>query len=447
MAQPRSGGRRSRARTPVPTIVDVECCIVGGGPAGIMLGMLLARSGVRVAVLEKHGDFLRDFRGDTIHPSTLQVLDELGLRDAFLTLPHTSVSTFDAVVDGTRITPVDFDTLGDRNSRLVLMPQWDFLDFLAGHAAAYPGFHLLMNTDAVELVTDGAQAAETHGGGRVVGVRGTGPDGPVEVRAPLTVAADGRDSVLREASGLPSTDFGAPIDVVWFRLPYPQERPPDTLGYIDENRLVLTIPREGYYQVGLVIPKGGFDGMRTQGLDAVRAAIVQTAPFLQPVVGELRSFAQLKLLSVQIDRLETWWRPGLLCIGDAAHAMSPAFGVGVNFAVQDAVAAANRLAPLLRGAGSVAGARASAIDRACEAVQRRRMPPVRAMQAVQLAAHHAINGAGVAVLPSPLPEPRRIVLSAVMPLVQRVAARVIGRGFRPEHVSPRVRGATRHPFA
>ena len=427
---------RSKPGTSAHVRIDVDCCVVGGGPAGVMLGMLLARAGVQVAVLEKHGDFLRDFRGDTIHPSTLQVLDELGLRDAFLTLPHTSVSTLDAVVDGTRITPVDFDSLRGRNDFLVLMPQWDFLDFLAENAKAYRGFRLLMNTDATQFVTD-----ETAGG-RVTGVRATGPDGPVEVHAALTVAADGRDSVLRAASGLPSTDFGAPIDVVWFRLPQPADRPPDTLGYIDEHRLVLTIPREGYYQMGLVIPKGGFDELRREGLESVRDAIVQTAPFLASVVGELKSFDQLKLLSVQINRLETWWRPGLLCIGDAAHAMSPAFGVGVNFAVQDAVAAANRLAPLLCGAGSAAGARASALDAACAWVQRRRMPPVRAMQAVQLAAHHVINGAGVQLLPSPLGEPRRIVLSAVLPVVRRLAARMIGRGFRPEHVASRVRGAT-----
>ncbi|MGN6127086.1 MAG: FAD-dependent oxidoreductase [Humibacter sp.] len=445
MAQRSSGGRR-RGRTPAEQPpVEVDCCIVGGGPGGIMLGMLLARAGVEVAVLEKHGDFLRDFRGDTIHPSTLQVLDELGLRDAFLTLPHTAVSRLDAVVDGTRITPVDFDSLGGRNDFLVLMPQWDFLDFIAEHAKAYPGFHLLMNTDATELVTEGDRPG-APGSGRVTGVRATGPQGRFEVRAALTVAADGRDSVLRQASGLPSTDFGAPIDVVWFRLPYPTERPPDTLGYIDSHRLVLTIPREGYYQMGLVIPKGDFESLRKQGLQSVREAITQTAPFLAPVVGELDSFKQLKLLSVQINRLETWWRAGLLCIGDAAHAMSPAFGVGVNFAVQDAVASANKLAPLLRGAGPDAGARASTLDEACAAIQRRRMPPVRAMQAVQLAAHHAINGPGVSALPDPLPEPRRIVLSAVMPLVRRVAARVIGRGFRPEHVSPQVRGATTRPF-
>ncbi|MGA0567889.1 FAD-dependent oxidoreductase [Rathayibacter sp. KR2-224] len=434
---------RVKSRKAEPARIDVDCCIAGGGPAGVMLGMLLARAGVQVAVLEKHGDFLRDFRGDTIHPSTLQVLDELGLRDAFLTLPHTSVSTLDAVVDGTRLTPVDFDSLGGRNDFLVLMPQWDFLGFLTEHAAAYPGFRLLMNTEATGLLTE---TEPTSGVARVSGVLATGPDGPVEVHAALTVAADGRDSVLRAASGLPTTDFGAPIDVVWFRLPYPPHRPPDTLGYIDEHRLVLTIPREGYYQMGLVIPKGGFDGLREKGIDSVRQALLETAPFLRPVVGELKSFAQLKLLSVQIDRLETWWRPGLLCIGDAAHAMSPAFGVGVNFAVQDAVATANRLAPLLRGAGSVAGARASDLDAASAWVQRRRMPPVRAMQAVQLAAHRVINGAGVAVLPSPLPEPQRILVSAVLPLVRRVAARVIGRGFRPEHVSPQVRGATTHPF-
>ncbi|MHA7984613.1 FAD-dependent oxidoreductase [Rathayibacter sp. CAU 1779] len=426
-------------------MVEADCCVVGGGPAGIMLGMLLARAGVNVAVLEKHGDFLRDFRGDTIHPSTIQVLDELGLRDAFLTLPHTTVSSFDAVVDGTRLTPIDFDTLGGRNDFLVLMPQWDFLDFLAEHAAAYPGFRLHLNTEATELVTEGDRDG-VPGSGRVVGVRATGPDGPVEVRAAITVAADGRDSVVRAASGLPATDFGAPIDVVWFRLPYPETRPPDTLGYLDQHRLIITIPREDYYQVGLIIPKGSFEDLRKQGLDAVRSAVTETAEFLEPVIGELTSFKKLKLLSVQINRLDTWSRPGLLCIGDAAHAMSPAFGVGVNFAIQDAVASANRLAPLLRGAGSAAGARASALDAAGEWVQRRRMPPVRAMQAVQLMAHQVINGTGATLLPNPIQEPQRIVLSAVMPIVQRVAARVVGRGIRPEHVSRQVRGATTRPF-
>ena len=445
MAEPRAARTRRRAPKPgaaPPTRIDVDCCIVGGGPAGIMLGMLLARTGAQVAVLEKHGDFLRDFRGDTIHPSTVEVLDELGLRDAFLSLPHTAVSQLDAVVDGTRITPVDFDSLRGRNDFLVLMPQWDFLDFLAGHAAAYPGFRLLMNTEATELVTEGDVRGEAPDG-RVLGVRATGPDGPVEVRAGLTVGADGRDSRLRAASGLPSTDFGAPIDVVWFRLPQPENRPPDTLGYLDEKRLVLTIPREGYYQMGLVIPKGGFEDLRAQGIGAVREAVVQTASFLEPVVGRLTSFKQLKLLSVQINRLDTWWRPGLLFIGDAAHAMSPAFGVGVNFAIQDAVATANRLAPLLRGAG----ASSSAIDEASAWVQRRRMPPVRAMQAVQLVAHQVINGAtGITGLAQPLDEPKRVVLSAVIPIVQRVAARVIGRGLRPERVSARVRGATTRPL-
>lgn len=419
----------------------------------MMLGLLLARAGVEVAVLEKHGDFLRDFRGDTIHPSTIQVLDELGLRDAFLALPHTTVHSFDAVLDGTRITPIDFETLSGRNDFLVLMPQWDFLDFVAEHAAAYPGFRLLMNTEATELITDGGSGRGGSGGearetsaGRVAGVRAQGPDGPVEVHAALTVAADGRDSQLRAASGLPLADFGAPIDVVWLRLPYPEHRPPDTIGYFDENRLVITIPREGYYQVGLIIPKGSFDQLHKQGIGSVRDAIVQTAGFLAPVIGELTSFKQLRLLSVQIDRLETWSRPGLLCIGDAAHAMSPAFGVGVNYAIQDAVATANRLAPLLRGAGTIAGARASSLDAASAWVQRRRMPAVRAMQAVQLVAHEIINGTGLDLGPVPLSEPRRIALSAAMPIVQRVAARVVGRGIRPERVSRQIRGATTRPF-
>jgi 2-polyprenyl-6-methoxyphenol hydroxylase-like FAD-dependent oxidoreductase len=451
----------ARARSVQTTRLDVDCCIVGGGPAGMMAGLLLARAGVQVAVLEKHGDFLRDFRGDTIHPSTIQVLDELGLRDAFLTLPHTTVHSFDAVIDGMRVTPIDFDTLRGRNDFLVLMPQWDFLDFVAEHAAAYPGFRLLMNTDATDLLIEGdddgargervqgagAEGEGSRGSGRVLGVRATGPDGPVEVHAAITVAADGRDSRLREASGLPVTDFGAPIDVVWFRLPYPENRPPDTIGYFDQNRLVITIPREGYFQVGLIIPKGSFEHLRKQGIESVRDAIVQTAGFLAPVIGEITSFKQLKLLSVQIDRLERWSRPGLLCIGDAAHAMSPAFGVGVNYAIQDAVAAANRLAPLLRGAGPVAGARASELDDAAAWVQNRRMPPVRAMQAVQLVAHRVINGKGLDLGGAPLGEPQRIALSVAMPIVQRVASRVIGRGIRPERVSRQIRGATTRPFA
>ncbi|HAM26307.1 MAG TPA: monooxygenase, partial [Microbacteriaceae bacterium] len=302
---------------------------VGGGPAGLMLGLLLARAGVDVTVLEKHADFLRDFRGDTIHPSTIDLMDELGLSKRFLALPQNDVATLDFVVSGNRIRPIDFSRLRGGARFLALMPQWDFLNFLAAEAARYPNFRLELRAEVTGLVRSGS---------RVVGVIATTPDGPLEVRAPLTVAADGRSSVARAASGLVARDFGVPIDVLWFRLPKVGKAPPDTLAYLDGNSMVLTIPRGEYYQSGMVIAKGGFDEIRAGGIDAFRARLVSAAAFLEPVVGTLTSWDQVSLLSVQVDRLDRWYLPGFLCIGDAAHAMSPAFGVGVNYAIQDAVA-------------------------------------------------------------------------------------------------------------
>ncbi|HWU47735.1 MAG TPA: FAD-dependent oxidoreductase [Humibacter sp.] len=417
------------ARTPVPTRIDVDCCIAGAGPAGVMLGMLLARAGLKVVVLEKHADFFRDFRGDTIHPSTIQVLGELGLRDAFLALPHTDVHTLDAVINGFRLRPVDFGYLRKPYDVLALMPQWDFLAFLAEHASAYPGFRLLMSTEATGL---------TREGGVVVGATASGPQGDVDIRARLTVAADGRGSTLRKASGLRPHEFGVPIDVLWFRLPKPAVEPPDTLAYLDESSMVLTIPRGDYYQMGMVIPKGGFEPLKANGLPGFRASLVATVPFLAEVVGSLTSWNDVKLLTVQIDRLSRWFTPGLLCIGDAAHAMSPAFGVGVNYAVQDAVAAANLLAEPLRS-----GASTEQLEDACLRLQRRRLLAVERMQRIQLAAHRVIaKPGGGAILPDPVPASTRLMLRAAAPIMQRVTARLVGRGFRPEHVSPGIRGAT-----
>lgn len=402
-------------------VVTRDCVIAGGGPAGLMAGYLLARRGLRVTVLEKHADFLRDFRGDTIHPSTITLLGELGLRERFLELPVTRLSTLDAVVDGQRLTMIDFSTLKPPDNFLVLAPQWTFLDFLAREAAVFPGFELRMCTAATEILTDGD---------RVVGVRATATEGGVEreleFHAPLTVAADGRTSRVRRAAGLVPDELGVAIDVLWFSLPKPPNPPPSTLTYIDGRSMVLTIDRGDRYQGGLVIPKGGFDDVRAAGLAAFRRRLTATAPVLGSVVGELRDWEQVRLLSVQVDRLPCWYRDGLICIGDAAHAMSPVGGVGVNYAIQDAVALANTVAgPLLRH-GSVP---LSALD----AVQRRRARPVRPMQWIQQRAHARVGHGGVP-RPRALSRPARTALALLQPLVRRVTARAVGRGFLPEHV-------------
>lgn len=404
-------------------VMKASCAVSGGGPAGMMLGLILARAGLDVVVLEKHADFFRDFRGDTIHPSTVGVLGELGLRDAFLGLPHTSIRTLDAVVDGTRLHPIDFGRLGPPDDFLVLAPQWDFLTFLAEQAEQYPTFRLLMQTEATELIREGDA---------VRGLVARGPAGDVRVEADLTVAADGRDSVLRAAAALRPRRFGVPIDVIWFRLPKPAETQPSTLAYLGGGAMVVTIDRGDYFQAGLVIAKGGIDELEEAGLPAFRAAVAGAAPFLREPLETITDWDPLKLLSVQVDRLPRWYRHGFLAIGDAAHAMSPAFGVGVNYAVQDAVAAANLLAAPLRD---------GPVDlRLLDAVQRRRLPPVERMQRIQLAAHRRITRPGAGpLLPAPLPLGAKLAIAAATPLVQRFTAQLIGRGLRPESVAPELR--------
>src|SRR4051812_45058759 len=319
--------------------LSVRCCIAGGGPAGMMLGFLLARAGCEVAVLEKHGDFLRDFRGDTIHPSTLELMAELGLLEEFLRRPHDKVEELAGDIGGERVVLADFRRVPTRCKFVAFMPQWEFLDFLSGHARPLPAFPQEMRAEAYELMLEQ---------GRVVGLRARTPKGELIVRAELVVAADGRHSALRELAGLETEVLGAPMDVLWMRLPRDPGDPDDTFGHLEPGAMFVMLNRRDYWQCAYVIPKGSLEELKAGGLEPFREKVAAMSPFLRGRMGQLRSWEDVKLLTVAVDRLRRWWRPGLLCIGDAAHAMSPIGGVGINLAVQDAVAAANALAgPLL----------------------------------------------------------------------------------------------------
>jgi 2-polyprenyl-6-methoxyphenol hydroxylase-like FAD-dependent oxidoreductase len=396
--------------------ISVRCCIAGGGPAGMMLGYLLARSGLQVLMLEKHGDFLRDFRGDTIHPSTLEVMHELGLLDEFLKLPHQKVYELNAQVGALRVTIADFRHLPTRCGFVAFMPQWDFLNFLAEKAVRYSGFKLMMKAEVTDLIEDA---------GRFIGVRVHTPDGDIEVRAELVVGADGRSSIVREKAGLIVQELGAPMDVLWFRLPRSAADPSATMARFESGRIFITLNRGAYWQCGYVIPKGQFAELRGQGLETFRAAIVKLAPYARHSVQELRSWEEVKLLTVRVDRLLEWFRPGLLCIGDAAHAMSPVGGVGINLAIQDAVAAANFLFEPLRE-GQLA------IDHLCR-IQKRRELPTRVTQWLQVTVQRRII-APVLVETGPLKPPLAARLLATVPLLRRIPARIVGLGIRPEHI-------------
>lgn len=398
------------------TTLRTGCCIVGGGPAGMMLGFLLARSGVEVLVLEKHADFLRDFRGDTIHPSTLELMWELGVLDQFLKRPHQEIRELAAQVDNQTVTIGDFTHLPTHCKFLALMPQWDFLNFLVEQGKRYPGFHVKMQAQATDLIEHD---------GRIAGVKAKAATGELEIQATLTVGADGRHSIVRERAGLQVMDIGAPMDVLWMRISRRASDPGQTFGHAEPGKILVMIDRNEYWQCAFVIPKGAADEIRIRGIESFREEMATLQPFLRDRVAELRDWNDVSLLTVKVDRLKQWSRPGLLCIGDAAHAMSPVGGVGINLAIQDAVAAANVLAAKL-GEGNVS-------DDDLRAVQHRRELPTRVTQRLQVAVQNTVirgilSGSQSFTLPLPLKLLRRWAF------LRRIPARMVGMGFRPEHI-------------
>jgi 2-polyprenyl-6-methoxyphenol hydroxylase-like FAD-dependent oxidoreductase len=395
-----------------------ECCIAGGGPAGLMLGFLLARAGVDVVVLERHVNFLRDFRGDTIHPSTLTVLDDLGLLEAFLELPHQEVREITGDIYGESVTIADFTHLDAPRPFMVLIPQWDFLDFIADQARRLPNFSLRMGAKALGVIEEG---------GAVVGVNVQTADGGFAIHADLVVAADGRHTTLRDSAGLDSIDLGAPIDVLWFSVPRdPANDRSQTGGSIRPGALLVTLNRGDYWQCAYVIPKGSLDALQALGIAAFRTRVGAIAPFLTAAADTLIDWDQVKLLSVQISRMPRWWRDGLLCIGDAAHAMSPVGGVGINLAIQDAVAASNLLAETLREH------RLTSDDLA--AVQARRDWPARVTQRAQIAIQNEVLAPVLAGTAAPASLPLPVRLLQRLPMLRRLPARLVGIGVRPERV-------------
>jgi 2-polyprenyl-6-methoxyphenol hydroxylase-like FAD-dependent oxidoreductase len=398
----------------MPDKLQTRCVIAGGGPAGMMAGYLLARAGVQVAVLEKHADFIRDFRGDTIHPSTLQLMDELGVLDEFLKQPYQEVRELRAVVNGQVVPVADFTKLPTRCKFIAFMPQWDFLNFLSSHAKRFPNFQLLMEHKVVDLI------AETD---HVVGVRAKTPRGELEVRADLVIGADGRHSVIQERADFEQRKFGVPIDVLWMRIAKEDDDPEQSFGFFQHGKLLVMLDRGDYWQCGFVIPKGGFDEIKARGLPEFQNDIVSFAAFLRDRVAELDDWSKIRLLTVQINRLRDWCREGLLCIGDSAHAMSPAGGVGINLAIQDAVATANLLAAKLRnGPVSVEDLRK---------VQARREWPTRVIQDMQVFIHRHVVTGQTSDRKNSLPFVLRLL--KWFPILRQLPARFIGLGPRPEH--------------
>jgi 2-polyprenyl-6-methoxyphenol hydroxylase-like FAD-dependent oxidoreductase len=397
-------------------VIHTRCCIAGGGPAGMMLALLLARMGVDVFVLEKHADFLRDFRGDTIHPSTLEIMHELGLLDEFLKRPHQEIRELVGQVGKDIVTIGDFTHLPTHCRFLALMPQWDFLNFIRDQARRYPSFHLKMQAEVTDLIRENDTVA---------GVHAETLEGPLEIRAGLTIGADGRHSLVRQRAGLDVINLGAPMDVMWMRLSRRPSDPAQTFGHVDRGKILVLLNREEYWQCAFVIAKGTADELRRRGLASFRQEIAGLAPFLRDRLEELRDWENISLLTVAVDRLARWSRPGLLCIGDAAHAMSPIGGVGINLAIQDAVATANILGPrLLQETPS---------ENELHAVQRRRTFPTRATQRLQIVVQNNVIRRVLGDA-KPLTLPWILKLLRRWPILRRIPARLIGVGFRPEHV-------------
>jgi 2-polyprenyl-6-methoxyphenol hydroxylase-like FAD-dependent oxidoreductase len=409
-------GTFSEQPKPQRTMIT-RCCIVGGGPAGMMLGYLLGRAGIETLVLEKHADFFRDFRGDTVHPSTLQVMDELGLIDGFLKLPHQQLQKMDGQFGGSSIRIADLSRLNVKYPFIAFMPQWDFLNFLRESGKKFPSLKVMMNAEATDLIWSG---------NAVAGIKADTPEGPVEIRADLTVACDGRHSIVREKARLEIEEIGAPMDVLWFRAGKRGDESESVFARVETGKMMVTFDRGDYWQCAYVIAKGQYDAIKARGLDALREEIVRLAPILQHGIADVKTWDDVKLLTVAINRLKHWTRPGLLCIGDAAHAMSPVGGVGVNLAVQDAVATANLLAEKF-----VSGC---PTEDELDAVRKRREFPVRMTQRMQVVVQNNIISVALKPGNRPLKAPLFARLINAVPWLQGITARFVGLGVRPEHV-------------
>ena len=410
-------GAGTSAERPKGRTIHTGCCIVGGGPAGMMLGYLLGRAGVETLVLEKHADFFRDFRGDTVHPSTLQVMDELGLIDGFLKLPHQQLQKMDGKFGAAWIRVADLSRLKVKYPFIAFMPQWDFLNFLRASGRRFASLEVMMNTEATDLVWSGDT---------IIGVSADTPEGPAEIRAELTIGCDGRHSIVRQRANLEVMEIGAPMDVLWFRAGKRANESESLFARIEAGKMMVTFDRGDYWQCAYVIAKGQYDSVKARGLDAFRNEVIGMAPILTSGISDVKTWEDVKLLTVAINRLKRWTRPGLLCIGDAAHAMSPVGGVGVNLAIQDAVATANLLAAkLTSGCPS---------ENELDAVRRRREFPVRMTQAMQVVVQNKLISVALKPQDQPLRLPLFVRVVNAIPWLQGITARFVALGVRPEHV-------------